>query len=153
DAGTAGIASRSDFGEITFRDWAPVGGGESGYIAPDPLDSNVVYGGDTYGVVHRFDRVTGQFQDITPWPAPTFGQPMPQRRYRFTWTSPIVFDRADPRVLYIGAQMLLATRDGGLHWEAMSPDLTGARPVASRSEERRVGEERRARWRAEDATI
>ena len=131
DAGTAGIASRSDFGEITFRDWAPVGGGESGYIAPDPLDPDVVYGGDTYGVVHRFDRVTGQFQDITPWPAPTFGEPMPQRRYRFTWTSPIVFDRADPRVLYIGAQMLLATRDGGLHWEAMSPDLTGARPAAS----------------------
>jgi photosystem II stability/assembly factor-like uncharacterized protein len=126
DAGTASITSRSDYGEITFRDWAPVGGGESGYITPDPLDPDIVYGGDTYGVVHRFDRVTGQFQDITPWPAPTFGQPMPLRRYRFTWTSPIVFDRKDPRVLYIGAQMVLATRDGGLHWEAASPDLTGA---------------------------
>jgi len=129
DAGTAAVKSRSDFGEITFREWAPVGAGESGYIAPDPLNPDIVYGGDTYGVVHRFDRVTGQSQDVTPWPAPTFGQAMPQRKYRFTWTSPIVFDRKDPRTLYIGAQMLLATRDGGLHWTAISPDLTGAHPT------------------------
>jgi photosystem II stability/assembly factor-like uncharacterized protein len=129
DAGTAAVKSRSDFGEITFRDWAPVGAGESGYIAPDPLNPDIVYGGDTYGGVHRFDRATGQSQDIAPWPAPTFGQAMPQRKYRFTWTSPIVFDRKDPRTLYIGAQMLLATRDGGLSWRAISPDLTGAHPA------------------------
>jgi photosystem II stability/assembly factor-like uncharacterized protein len=129
DAGTAAVKSRSDFGEITFRDWAPVGAGESGYIAPDPLNPDIVYGGDTYGGVHRFDRATGQSQDITPWPAPTFGVAMPGRKYRFTWTSPIVFDRKDPRTLYIGAQMLLATRDGGLHWGAISPDLTGAHPA------------------------
>src|SRR5207247_2336836 len=145
DAGTAAVASRSDFGELTFRDWAPVGAGESGYIAPDPLNPDIVYGGDTYGGVHRFDRVTGQSQDITPWPAPSFGQPMPQRRYRFTWTSPIVFDRkAPPDVLppwsrfslteaspsdtadaYVAvdrhrlddfAPYLYRTRDGGRHW-------------------------------------
>jgi photosystem II stability/assembly factor-like uncharacterized protein len=126
DAGTAGVASRSDFGEITFRDWAPVGAGESGYIAPDPLDSDIVYGGDTYGGVHRFDRRTGQSQDISPWPVSTFGVPMPQRQYRFTWTSPLVFDRVDRYALYLGAQMVLRTRDGGLHWEAISPDLTRA---------------------------
>ena len=128
DAGTAGIASRSDFGEITFRDWAPVGAGESGYIAPDPLNPDVVYGGDTYGGVHRFDRVTGQSQDISPWPVSTFGVPMPQRKYRFTWTSPLVFDRVDRHVLYLGAQMVLRTRDGGLHWQVISPDLTRAAP-------------------------
>jgi photosystem II stability/assembly factor-like uncharacterized protein len=126
DAGTAGVASRSDFGEITFRDWAPVGAGESGYIAPDPLDPDLVYGGDTYGGVHRFDRRTGQSQDISPWPVSSFGLPMPQRKYRFTWTSPLVFDRVDRHALYLGAQMVLRTRDGGLHWEAISPDLTGA---------------------------
>ena len=132
DAGTAGVTSRSDFGEITFRDWAPVGAGESGYIAPDPLDSEIVYGGDTYGGVHRFDRRTGQWQDVSPWPVSTFGVPMPQRKYRFTWTSPLVFDRVDRRALYLGAQMLLRTRDGGLHWEAISPDLTraGATPAS-----------------------
>src|SRR5881392_945697 len=126
DAGTAGVTSRSDFGEITFRDWAPVGAGESGYIAPDPLDSDIVYGGDTYGGVHRFDRRTGQSQDISPWPVSSFGVPMPQRKYRFTWTSPLVFDRVDRQALYLGAQVVLRTRDGGLHWEAISPDLTGA---------------------------
>src|SRR5438445_338958 len=126
DAGTAGVASRSDFGEITFRDWAPVGAGESGYIAPDPLDPELVYGGDTYGGVPPFDRRTGQSQDISPWPVSSFGVPMPQRKYRFTWTSPLVFDRVDRHALYLGAQMVLRTRDGGLHWEAISPDLTGA---------------------------
>ena len=124
DAGTAAVASRSDYGEITFRDWAPVGAGESGYLAPDPLDPDIVYGGDTYGGVHRFDRVTGQSQDISPWPVSTFGVPMPQRKYRFTWTSPLVFDRVDKHALYLGAQMVLRTTDGGLHWEAISPDLT-----------------------------
>src|SRR5204862_515943 len=126
DAGTAGVASRSDFGEITFRDWAPVGAGESGYLAPEPLDPDVVYGGDTYGGVHRFDRRTGQSQDISPWPVSTFGQPLPGWKYRFTWTSPLVFDRVDRHALYLGAQMVLRTRDGGLHWESISPDLTGA---------------------------
>jgi len=94
--------------------------------APDPLDSAIVYGGDTYGGVHRFDRRTGQSQDISPWPVSTFGVPMPQRKYRFTWTSPLVFDRVDRHALYLGAQMVLRTRDGGLHWEAISPDLTRA---------------------------
>src|SRR2546422_1482780 len=133
DAGTAGVASRSDFGTLTFRDWAPVGAGESGYIAPDPLDPDIVYGGDTYGGVHRFDWRTGQSQDISPWPVSSFGVPMPQRRYRFTWTSPLVFDRVDRHTLYHGAQMVLRTRDGGLHWEAISPDLTGAagRPTST----------------------
>src|SRR2546426_8664838 len=126
DAGTAGIASRSDYGLITFRDWTPVGAGESGYIAPDPANPDIVYGGDTYGGVHRFDRTTGQSQDISPWPISSFGLPMPQRKYRFTWTSPLVFDRLDSHLLYLGAQVLLSTRDGGLHWSAIRPDLTGA---------------------------
>jgi len=130
DAGTAGITSRSDYGEITFRDWAPIGAGESGYIAPDPLNPDIIYGGDTYGGVVRFDRTTGQAQDISPWPVSTFGQPMPRRKYRFTWTSPLVFDRLDRHTLYHGAQVLFRTRDGGLHWDAISPDLTGANPEA-----------------------
>jgi len=126
DAGTASVASRSDYGSITFREFLPVGAGESGYIAPDPLDSNIMYGGDTYGTLHRFDRRTGQAQDITPWPLGAFGQPISQRKYRFTWTSPLVFDPLDPHTLYYGAQRLLRTRDGGLHWDEVSPDLTGA---------------------------
>jgi photosystem II stability/assembly factor-like uncharacterized protein len=130
DAGTAATLSRSDYGEITFRDWQPVGAGESGYIAPDPLHPEIVYGGDTYGGVFRFDRVTGQSQDIAPWPLSFFGVPVPERKYRFTWTSPLVFDRRDPHLLYLGAQVVFGTRDGGLHWTTLSPDLTGAVPAA-----------------------
>jgi photosystem II stability/assembly factor-like uncharacterized protein len=130
DAGAVAIASRSDYGEITFRDWLPPGAGESGYIAPDPRDSMVVYGGGPYGDLLRFDRTTGQVQDIRPWPRGVFGTPMPERKYRFTWTSPLVFDPIDKRTLYFGSQMLLRTTDGGLHWQEASPDLTGTEPAA-----------------------
>jgi photosystem II stability/assembly factor-like uncharacterized protein len=128
DAGAIAIVSRSDFGEITFRDWFPPGAGESGYIAPDPRDSTIIYGGGPYGDLLRFDRTTGQLQDIRPWPRGAFGQPMPERKYRFTWTSPLVFDPVDKRTLYFGSQVLLRTSDGGMHWDEASPDLTGAEP-------------------------
>lgn len=128
DAGTVSITSRSDYGEITFRDWYSVGAGESGYIAPDPQNADIVFGGGTYGSIRRFDRVTGQYQVISPWPLRSFGQPIAKQKYRFSWTSPIIFDRHDPKSLYFGAQVLLRTRDGGLHWQEISPDLTGARP-------------------------
>jgi photosystem II stability/assembly factor-like uncharacterized protein len=133
DAGAVMTASRSDYGEITFRDWLPPGNGESGYIAPDPRDSTIVYGGGPYGGLDRFDRTTGQVQDIRPWPRGAFGQSMPERKYRFTWTSPLVFDPIDKRTLYFGSQILLRTTDGGLHWEEASPDLTGAEPAARRA--------------------
>ncbi len=126
DAGNVVIDSRDDYGRITFRNWISAGGGEAGYIAPDPLHPGMAYAGDTYGTVHRFDRSTGQSQDVSPAPAASFYTPFSERRFRFTWTSPIVFDPLDPHSLYLGAQMVLRTRDGGLHWEEASPDLTGA---------------------------
>ncbi len=126
DAGSVCIKSRSDYGSITFRDWHPVGAGESGYVAPDPLNPNIVYGGDTYGAVYRFNMVTGQSQVVSPSPLSEFYTPAPDRKYRFTWTSPIVFDKLDPHILYLGAQVLLKTDDGGIHWKAISPDLTQA---------------------------
>ncbi len=132
DAGTVCITSRSNDGTITFRNWHPVAAGESGYIAPDPRNPNIVYGGDTYGGMYRFNRITGQSQVISPSPLAEFGTPIPQRKYRFTWTSPIVFDPHDPHTIYYGAQVLLKSRDGGLHWAAISPDLTGALPRSQR---------------------
>jgi hypothetical protein len=124
DAGSMAVASRSDFGAITYREWIQPGAGESGMIAPDPLDSNIVYGGNTYGGLLRFDRTTNQTQDIQPWPRDAFGMAMPDREYRFTWTSPLVFDPIDKRSLYFGSQRLMRTMDGGLHWDIVSPDLT-----------------------------
>ena len=124
DAGSMGVISRSDYGTITYRDWMLPGAGESGMIAIDPADSNIIYGGNTYGGLLRFDRTTSQTQDIQPWPRDAFDVPLDQRKFRFTWTSPIVFDPIDKQSLYMGSQRLLRTMDGGLHWELASPALS-----------------------------
>ncbi len=129
DSGTAAILSRSDTGKITFRDWYSIGAGESGYIQPDPRDSNIVYGGDTYGGLRRYDRRTNQSQDVAPTRAEFFGN-ISRRTLRFTWTSPLEIAPWDSRVLYFGSQYVLRSNDRGNHWEKISPDLTGMQPAA-----------------------
>jgi photosystem II stability/assembly factor-like uncharacterized protein len=126
DSGTAAVFSRTDHGQITPRDWFPSGGSESGYMAPDPKDANIVYLSGTYGSVDRFNRRTGFSQDIAPWPVQTFGSEIDQRKYRAPWTPPLVFSPADSTTLYLGTQFVMKTSDGGLHWETISPDLTGS---------------------------
>ena len=125
DSGTAVVRSRDDWSPISEHDFSSVGGAESGYIAPDPRDPDVVYVNNTYGTVTRFDGRLKQSQTITPWPEAVFGGEINQRKFRNTWTSPLVFSPADPTALYFGTQYLLKTVDGGLHWQAISPDLTG----------------------------
>jgi len=117
ESGSIGTASRSDFGEITFRDWYPVGVEEYGYVAPDPLDPNLIYGGK----VTRFNRATGQTQDVSPVVLRT-GQ------YRFDRTAPLIFSPVDPHTLYLGSNVLFQTRDGGNSWQIISPDLTQEDP-------------------------
>jgi photosystem II stability/assembly factor-like uncharacterized protein len=119
DSGTAGISSRSNYGQITFRDWSPVGGEESGYIALSSADPYLVYGGGPNGVVMRFDWTTGQSFDISPQPKGSGGVHL-----RFTWTSPLVTSPQNSRVLYLGAQFVLRTEDRGQSWNVISPDLT-----------------------------
>ena len=125
DSGTAVVPSRTDWGPISERDFRSVGGAESGYIAPDPRHPDIVYVNNTYGSITRFDRRLAQSQNITPWPEIAFGADIDTRKFRNTWTSPLVFSPADPAALYFGAQVLLKTVDGGLHWQTVSPDLTG----------------------------
>ena len=122
DSGTAGIASRGNHGQITERDWYPVGPGESGYTIPDPLDPDVVYNAGPGGSVVRLSKTTGQVRDISPAAVP-FGS-----KYRFNWTIPMVFSPQDPHLLYLGTQFLLKTSDGGTSWETVSGDLTRVRP-------------------------
>jgi len=129
DSGSVFILSRSNDGAITFRDWHPAGAGESGYIAPDPSDSNIIYGGGTYGELFRYDRHTGQAQIIAPDAIRNFGEAHPEHRY--TWTSPIVFSTQDPHTLYFGSQYVLRSTDRGNSWQKISPDLTGTDPKAS----------------------
>ncbi|OLD15313.1 MAG: glycoside hydrolase [Acidobacteriales bacterium 13_1_40CM_3_55_5] len=117
ESGSVGTASRSDFGEITFRDWYPVGVEEYGYVAPDPLDPNLIYGGKAT----KFNRLTGQTQDISPVILRT-GQ------YRFNRTAPLMFSPVDPHILYLASNVLFKTTDGGNSWQIISPDLTRQDP-------------------------
>jgi len=117
ESGSIGTASRSDFGEITFRDWTTVGVEEYGYVAPDPLHPNLIYGGKAT----VFDRTTGQTRDVSPVVLRT-GQ------YRFNRTAPLLFSPVDPHVLYLGSNVLFSTRDGGNSWQIISPDLTREDP-------------------------
>lgn len=120
DSGTAAVVSRSDYGQITYRDWHPIGAGESGYILPDPVNPQIVYGGSTGGELYRFDTKTGQVQDISPTPA-EIGMPI---RHRYPWTTPIAFSFQPPHALYQASQFLMKTADGGRSWKTISPDLT-----------------------------
>jgi photosystem II stability/assembly factor-like uncharacterized protein len=128
DSGSVYILSRSNDGSITFRDWHPAGAGESGYIAPDPADPNTIYGGGTYGELFRYDKRTGQAQNIAPDAVRQFGEAHPE--HRFTWTSPLVFSPQDPHTLYFGSQYVLRSTDRGNSWQTISPDLTGTDPKA-----------------------
>jgi len=131
DSGTAAIISRGNNGQITERDWFPVGPGESGYTIPDPLDADVVYNAGPGGSVVRLSKTTGQVRDISPAPV-SF-----ESKYRFNWTIPMVFSPQDPHLLYLGTQFLLKTTDAGTNWEAVSGDLTRVRPDEKDSKQAR----------------
>jgi len=133
DSGSIAVYSRSDHGKIDTRDWFLPGGSEAGYIAIDPKDEDIIYLSDTYGAVLRFNRRTSFSQNITPWPLGGFDLPINERRYRDPWTPVLVFSPADKSSLYLGTQYVMKTADGGLHWQQISPDLTGTVPGASKA--------------------
>ncbi len=124
DNSTVGIASASSEGAIDRPNWYDVGGGESGYIAPDPTDPEIVYAGSYGGDITRYDHHTGEEQLINPWPVNPIGWAAADLKYRFQWTEPIVFSPHDPKTMYFAAQVLFKTTDAGMHWTIISPDLT-----------------------------
>jgi photosystem II stability/assembly factor-like uncharacterized protein len=124
DNSTVGISSASERGSIDRPDWYPVGGGESGYITPDPRDPEIVYAGSYGGEITRYDHHTGEEQNVTPWPLNPIGSGAVDQKYRFQWTEPIVFSPHDPNALYFAAQVLFKTTDRGMSWQVISPDLT-----------------------------
>jgi len=120
ESGSACISSRGNDGAITFRDWHPVGVIEYGYVAPDPLDPDVVYGGGRTEV-SKFHWSTGQVQNITPIP-------LRNPKYRTNRTEPLMFSPVDPHILYFASNVLFKTTDGGNSWQTISPDLTRENP-------------------------
>jgi photosystem II stability/assembly factor-like uncharacterized protein len=124
DNTTVEISSRSNNGSITESDWHEVGGGESGWIAPDPADSRYVYAGSYDGLLTRYDDKTGALRNVTVWPDNPMGSGVEAMKYRFQWSYPLLFSPWNPKLLYAGANVLMATEDEGQHWKAISPDLT-----------------------------
>jgi photosystem II stability/assembly factor-like uncharacterized protein len=122
ESGAIGIASRGNGGQISMRDWIGVGADEYAYIAPDPLDPDIVYGGR----VMRFDRRTGQAQLVAP-------EALRSGKYRILRTMPLLFHPADPRTLLFATNVLWKTTDGGQRWDAISPDLSRERPEVPES--------------------
>jgi photosystem II stability/assembly factor-like uncharacterized protein len=118
DSGSAATPSRSNYRALNFHDWRPMeAGGESDYVAPDPVNPEIIYGGS----VARQDFHNEEVRQIPP----TLTYP---GEYRRTWTLPLVFSEIDPHVLYFSAQVLFRTADGGSSWQKISPDLTREDP-------------------------
>jgi len=124
DNSTVKIASRTNEGGITTSDWYDVGGGESGWIAPSPKDSEIIFAGSYGGLTTRYDHRTGQLRDINPYPNNPMGAGADVLKYRFQWNFPIVFSPHDPNTMYLGSNVLFKTTNEGQSWEIISPDLT-----------------------------
>ncbi|MEO7960289.1 MAG: hypothetical protein ABIR19_02010, partial [Ginsengibacter sp.] len=113
ESGSVGAASRGNDGQVTFRDWHPVGAQEYGYVAPDPKNSNIIYGGK----ISKYNKLTGQVQNITP-------RPTRNESYRFVRTEPVIFSPVDSSTLYYAGNVLFKTENGGNDWQVISPDLS-----------------------------
>jgi len=117
ESGAIGIASRGNGGQISFRDWMGVGSDEYAYVAPDPKDSNIIYGGR----VMRFDKRTGQAQNVAP-------EALRSGKFRMLRTLPLMFHPQDDNMLLFATNVLWKTMNGGQNWEIISPDLTRKQP-------------------------
>ncbi|HEV3510080.1 MAG TPA: glycoside hydrolase [Candidatus Sulfotelmatobacter sp.] len=125
ESGSVCISTRGNDGEITFRNWHPVGVIEYGYVAPDPLDHDIVYGGGRTEV-SKFHWSTGEVQNVTPLP-------LRNPAYRADRTEPVMFSPVDPHVLYYATNVVFKTGDGGNSWQIISKDLTRENPGAPAS--------------------
>ncbi len=117
ESGAIGIASRGPGGQISFRDWMGVGADEYAYVAPDPRDPNIVYGGR----IVRFNKKTGQAQNVAP-------EALRSGKYRILRTMPLLFHPADPTMLLFATNVLWKTNNGGEQWQIISPDLSREQP-------------------------
>ncbi len=124
DNSTVRIKSRTSGSGITERDWDVTAGAESGYVVADPLNPDVVYGGNYGGYLSRLDHKTGENRAINVWPDNPMGAGADVQKYRFQWNFPIFFSPHNPKKLYTAGNHLFATTNEGQSWETISPDLT-----------------------------
>lgn len=124
DNSTLRIRHRTEGTSIEERDWEPTAGGESGHIAVDPTNDDIVYGGSYHGYLTRVDHRNKTHRIINVWPEDNMGHGAEDARYRFQWNFPLFFSPHDPRKLYAASNHLHVTTDEGHRWTTISPDLT-----------------------------
>ncbi|MBS1793063.1 MAG: glycosyl hydrolase, partial [Acidobacteria bacterium] len=127
DNSTVKIPSRTADIGITDKDWYDVGGGESGWIAPHPENSDIIFAGSYGGLLTRFDYRTKQMREVNVYPDNPMGAGAEASKYRFQWNYPILFSPHKTNgkyALYTAANVLFRSYDEGQSWEAISPDLT-----------------------------
>ncbi len=124
DNSTVRIYHRTDGSSIGERDWEETAGGESGHIAVDPTDLDIVYGGSYDGYLTRLNHRTKEERSINAWPDNPMGHGAEGAKYRFQWNFPIFFSPHDNKKLFAASNVLHMTRNGGESWEIISPDLT-----------------------------
>ena len=112
-----------------YSEFYPAAGGESGYMASDPSDPNVTFGGNYSGVIDMQNRATGERARLDPWPLNPMGHDAKDSKYRFQWTFPIMNSPHDPNVLYVGSNVVFKSSDKGKTWQIISPDLTKHDPA------------------------
>ena len=105
-------------------EWHNVALGESTFVAPEPGDPEVTYGSGYYSSFVRFNRLTGDAKNVSPWPRYMAGASSAQTKFRFGWTHPIFFSPADPHELLVAGQVVFSSMDHGQTWKIISPDLT-----------------------------
>ena len=124
DNSTLRIRHRTDGATINERDWEPTAGGESGHIAIDPTNADIVYGGSYHGYLTRVDHERKTSRTVNVWPEDNMGHGAEDAKYRFQWNFPLFFSPHDPKKLYAASNHLHLSTDEGRSWQTISPDLT-----------------------------
>ncbi len=117
------IASRTDTGIIEQRDWYPAGGGECGFVIPDPRDWHIIYS-NSEGYISRYDKTHEQAQDLSVLPLDNSGHGASDLIHRFQWVAPLVLSPHNPDTIYTAAECVFRSTDGGKSWSPISGDLT-----------------------------
>ena len=123
DNSNVGIASRTDEGVITAQDWFQAGGGECGFVLADPRDWQIIYSNNE-GYITRYDKHTGQSQDISVWPVDNSGHGAEDLIHRFQWVSPLILSPHNPDTIYTAGESVFRSTDHGQTWAQISGDLT-----------------------------
>jgi photosystem II stability/assembly factor-like uncharacterized protein len=123
DNSNVGIASRSESGMIGRENWFMAGGGECGFVIPDPRDWHIIYSNNE-GYITRYDKNKEEIQDVSVWPMDNSGHGATDLTHRFQWVSPLMLSPHNPDVIYTAAECVFKSSDHGMTWNQISPDLT-----------------------------